>query len=227
MRTSPTSGRERSRLAWIHVGKLGYGFVTSLEDAGLGVRSDTWFGVAPAIAEVYMSALASRLATASGLDAVTDQSDSLLFAAQWTVDELVGALVGGRSSVAVGAVGHPEWRLALCSVELVLPDSIASIPVERIIDIRRESDLAFQKFRTRIAEMRATLAMELDGIEDLETAESIVRDVRDRTIGVDLEDLRQTLRAQNLVTGTQHWECRSESVLESQESRFPCRACRS
>ena len=88
-------------------------------------------------------------------------------------------------------------------MELVLPDSIGSIPVERIIDIRRESELAFQKFRSRIAEMRTMLAAELDGIEDLETAEAVVRDVRDRTIGVDLEILRQTLRAQNLVTTTQ------------------------
>ena len=44
---------------------------------------------------------------------------------------------------------------------------------------------------------------ELEGIEDLETAEAVVRDVRDRTIGVDLESLRQTLHAQNLMTTTQ------------------------
>jgi hypothetical protein len=128
------------RLAYIYAsGKMTPQLESALVGEGLGlpVRDHGLIGMHPQLAFVYMHALASKVAT-SVMYPLTD-NDFDHAAAGCAAGRIAGALLdspAGKSPRAGGADGS-TLEFAMLALQSVIPKNISSLPVQKIIEIRR------------------------------------------------------------------------------------------
>jgi hypothetical protein len=128
------------RLAYIYAdGKMTPELVSALVDEELGVpiRGHGLIGMHPQLAFVYMHALASAMSSSVMCPLTDDDFDHV--AAGCEADRIAGALLdfpAGRSAPADGGQG-PAVEFAMMALQSVIPKDISSLPVQKIIEIRR------------------------------------------------------------------------------------------
>jgi len=128
------------RLSYIYAsGKMTPQLESALVDEGLGVpvRAHGLIGMHPQLAFVYMHALASRVAT-SVMYPLTD-NDFDHAAAGCAAGRIAGALLdspAGKPPRAGGEEGS-ALEFAMLALQSVIPKNISSLPVQKIIEIRR------------------------------------------------------------------------------------------
>ena len=150
------------RFAYIHATKMDPHLVEGLTEASLATRGrggdPEWIAVHPKLAQVYMTALADDVATRRGVHPVTDDATHYEAVGGWSVDRIGRSLLqlpdeGGAKDVVVS--------LAFVSLEAVMPANVASVSVDRILEVRtqyRAEMLAFQDTMANFADELATLA---------------------------------------------------------------------
>jgi hypothetical protein len=128
------------RLAYIYAdGKMTSELASALVDEELGVpvRGHGLIGMHPQLAFVYMHALAGAMATSVMCPLTDDDFDHA--AAGCAAGRIAGALLGfpaGRSAPAGGGQGSAV-EFAMLALQSVIPKDISSLPVQKIIEIRR------------------------------------------------------------------------------------------
>ena len=128
------------RLAYIFAeGKMTPGLTRALvgEELGVPVRGHGLIGMHPQLAFVYMHALASQMA-ASVMHLLTDD-DYDHVAAGCAPGRIAGSLLDVPAGESPDADGDEDLGLefATLAIQSVIPKDIGSLPVEKIIEIRR------------------------------------------------------------------------------------------
>jgi len=139
------------RLSYIYAsGKMTPQLESALIDAGLGVPvlAHGLIGMHPQLAFVYMHALASKMASSVMCPLTDDDFDHV--AAGCAVDRIATALIDFRTSQQApdGDAESPSLEFAMLALRSVIPEDISSLPVQKIIEIRRhhvEELVAFQQ----------------------------------------------------------------------------------
>lgn len=139
------------RLAYIYAsGKMTPQLESALIDTGLGVpvRAHGLVGMHPQLAFVYMHALASKMATSVMCPLTDDDFDHV--ASGCATDRIAAALLDfPTGQVAPHGDGEdPTLEFAMLALQSVIPKDISSLPVQKIIEIRRrhlEELAAFQQ----------------------------------------------------------------------------------
>ena len=109
---------------------------------------DRWVAMSPDIAWVYMCVLAENLAQSNGLSPVTDQDTAHSASFEWTAERVASALLGLDEQRS----GHEKAAsmAALLALQLVIPARLDSLPVSRIINIRRRYSAEFDAFQDAV-----------------------------------------------------------------------------
>lgn len=140
--------------------KMSMNQIRSLLESGLCVlrqhQECLWLGVHPGLAREYLTLLAAEAAERDGLRLVTDQSPDPCSATAWIPHSVTDGIEFAR----------PNARsvYAAVSLETVVPANLESVPVEKIIKVRRELAPQFAAFRTHLDDL-ADIFAEYDGIE--------------------------------------------------------------
>lgn len=139
------------RLSYIYAnGKMTPQLESALIDAGLSVpvRAHGLIGMHPQLAFVYMHALASKMASSVMCPLTDDDFDHV--AAGCDAGRIASALLDFRADheAASGDADGPALEFAMLALRSVIPKDISSLPVQKIIEIRRrhaEEIIAFQQ----------------------------------------------------------------------------------
>jgi hypothetical protein len=128
------------RLAYIYAsGKMTPRLESALVDEGLGVpvRAHGLIGMHPQLAFVYMHALASKMATSVMYPLTDDDFDHAAAgcAAGRIAEALLGFSTGGPQRA--GDAEDPALEFAMLALQSVIPKDISSLPVQKIIEVRR------------------------------------------------------------------------------------------
>jgi Family of unknown function (DUF6236) len=168
--------------------------VEGLTEASLAARgrgdNPDWIAVHPKLAHVYMTALADDVATRRGVHPVTDDTTHYEAVGGWSVDRIGRSLLelpdeGGAKDVVVS--------LAFMSLEAVMPARVASVSVDRILEVRKQyraEMLAFQDTMATFADELATLA----SVEEPADFITHLHLEHERRIAPELERLKRSLK---------------------------------
>jgi Family of unknown function (DUF6236) len=129
-----------SQLAYIYAsGKMTPQLESALVDEGLGapVRAHGLIGMHPQLAFVYMHALAGKMASSVMYPLTDDDFDHA--AAGCAAGRIAGALLDfpAREPPRAGGEEDPALEFAMLALQSVIPKNISSLPVQKIIEIRR------------------------------------------------------------------------------------------
>ena len=171
-------------------------------DLGVVVKDRGLIGLHPKLAFVYMNALASKMATPA-MFPLTDEDVGHVLTG-YTADRIIEALMDRWDQrpfrmVEVGETGHLELEFALLAIKSVIPKSIDSIPVQKIIDIRRrhsEELTAFQQASQKISE---TIPEAITS-GNPEAFTMYLQTLYDKTLEPELIRLRKSLRRSGIDT---------------------------
>ncbi|WP_157537394.1 DUF6236 family protein [Kitasatospora azatica] len=179
----------------------------ALMDAGLAVETPSsdlssspfvrWFATDPIVAWVYKCALTEELARRTRFTPTTDQVAAHTAAEVWDVDRITAALLGQPPRPA-----EPDSaaRLGLMAVQCVLPDGLRTVPVEKIIRLRRDYHAEFNAFTAAAERAAEDLREQTAGIEDRHAFEQYLRLKFEESLALPLEDLRKAMSGLNLRT---------------------------
>jgi Family of unknown function (DUF6236) len=159
----PDESAQDLPLEWVHSAKVTWRLTEALIDARLAVSCRQWLGMHPKLAWVYMCALADRLARKNQMPAVTDEPHVCTALNGWGMGTLVSALLDDGAAVSQGPRDQEEvGRLfTLLAFRIILPEGLAGIPFDRILDAREvlmPSMYAYRRYLDGLAEQFSTLA---------------------------------------------------------------------
>ncbi|MGW1679529.1 DUF6236 family protein [Saccharopolyspora sp. NPDC002376] len=188
------------RLSYVHLSKVFPRLTESVIESGLAVevegRGGRWLGMHPELASVYLCVLTEQVAAQNHLHPVTDQILPHAAASDWNVERLAEALLGERLSSG-GTPGDPLGTFVLMAFETVVPANLASVPVEKIVEVRQRFGAELDAFREYVTSQ----VEQMTGIEDvreLTVFQEHVRNEVQRTVSRQLADLRERLRSVGL-----------------------------
>ncbi|SEQ45557.1 hypothetical protein SAMN05216188_10390 [Lentzea xinjiangensis] len=177
------------KLTYLHYDKLDPEVIDQLIAKGLGKsHGNSWLGMHPDLAAVYMCLLADHLARHESLHPLTDEA--------LPHDALLEQDANRIAEVLLGVPPRPRHQDATQSfvtaaVHTVVPDGLAGVPAEKILELRESFPKDFRRFREhvgdRFTELRAdsTTRLHLDvALDDLVRAE--LADLEDRLRSVKL-----------------------------------------
>ena len=146
------------RLSYICAsGKMTPQLESALIDAELGipVRAHGLIGMHPQLAFVYMHTLASKMASSAMCPLTDDDFDHI--AVGCGADRIAAALLDyfrTSDQAPDGGTQGPELEFVMLALRSVVPKDISSVPVQRIIEVRRrhvDERIAFQRAIQTIA----------------------------------------------------------------------------
>lgn len=150
-RSSPDSD---TRLAYIYNAKIHYELGGVLESRGLGTsrlsnaQGGDWIGMHPRLANVYMSALAEKLASQAQAHPVTDDTINYFAVTGFTFDRLAQVLLNKSKVIkASPTMEELEARLATIAVKAVMPKDIDKVSIDQILKLREKYSGQFGKFQ--------------------------------------------------------------------------------
>jgi hypothetical protein len=207
-------------LAYVHSAKLDDYLIQQLQEARLGVahneNGQLWVGMHPRVANVYMAALAEELATVNRFSPTTSEPVDHVAALGWGLDRLTAALLDEREILEGDAYvpGEPgrshdgdrvdpevPAMLALIAVGVPVPADAASLPVAKIVEIRRRYGpelLRFQTFATAFVRDRL---LDLDPAQaDPEAVRAHLQVAYEHEIRPLLTELKRALRGHGVDT---------------------------
>jgi hypothetical protein len=149
-------------------------------------------GMHPDLAFIYMTALAEEMAESYRYHPVTDETRDHLAVSGCTLERLARVLLDNQRLSDGGPTEQEvESCMATIAFEFVLPQGIANIPVQKIIEFRR-----------RHADERAALQSHLQGmvnglqeIEDRDALEVHLRVTYERELKPELNNYRRALNS--------------------------------
>lgn len=198
-----------SDLAYVYSeAKIAYELTNTLLNAGLAVRRkrglfDTaQVGMHPKLAFVYMEALAAKMALKRGLRPVTDNVRDHVAMGEYTLERLAQALLDtGDTDVSrthfVGAAptaDEIERQMASIALQSVLPQNIASVPVEKIIRLRKQHRIELTAFQAHIHEFVAKLGT-IQQIDDPRAIKAHLEVAYEKEIKPQLDDLKKCMKS--------------------------------
>ncbi|ANZ14871.1 DUF6236 family protein [Streptomyces noursei] len=204
LRTLP---RDERPLAGLYPHEVDPRLADALRGAGLAVpamRSRiarfadvTWLAMDPVLAWIYKCVLTEELARRTRYAPITDQVAAHSATDGWDSDRIAAAMLGEPPRPA----GTDETtRLGLMAVQCVLPDDLRSVPVAKIIQLRRDHRAEFHAFTQAVDKAAADLREQVDGIEDRAAFEQHLRLKFDESIALPLENLRKAMSGLGLKT---------------------------
>ncbi|PJE96426.1 hypothetical protein CUT44_18150 [Streptomyces carminius] len=207
----------------VHHDQLRPEVVDALVDAGLAVRGRIdlsheadrrWVVMDERLVAVYTSVPAEDVAAANRLQLTTDRPHAYAVANGWSADRIAEALLDGFGPVGPGTPdpGNPEaaapergtelaQRVALLALNLVVPEHLDRVPVQRIVALRRRHEREFLEFGRAVDQAAAELS-ELAGISDPRILEQYLRDEVESRFALPLKALRRHLQELRLGAAT-------------------------
>ncbi|TWP46234.1 hypothetical protein FKR81_36455 [Lentzea tibetensis] len=199
-----TSRDLNPRYSYVHLTKIRRDLVEAIVDAGLGHEvgghGGDWLGLHPKLAGVYMCALTEEVAREERMHPVTDRALTHAALSGWTMERLAEVLLGSSHDTRPTA-GDPIDRFVVAAFQTVVPANMASVPVEKIIEVRK-------RYRRELNGFREYVAAQLEAVTGL----GDVRDVAvyrahldyevERKISDKLDDLRDLLLDMGLEPAT-------------------------
>jgi hypothetical protein len=186
---------ERDGSGYIHSKKLAIAFLEQLRESGLAaLADDQWIVVDPALAAVYISALAERVARSNDLAVVTDQERTHGTLNGWDMETLASVLLGNdqaeERALDIDEVGA---LYAAVAVKVTVPAQIRDIPVEKIIRARRKLAPEFDAFRDHLS-LLADRLTELGQIKDPSVLQARLELMVERDLRRPAQELEGKLR---------------------------------
>ncbi|MFE5285103.1 DUF6236 family protein [Nocardia sp. NPDC056611] len=192
-------------LRWVYAGQSGPKMtpplLSSFEAADLAVVVDeddaVYVGLHPALARIYLTALADVVSRHRALATATDDVDA--HSAVGTLDRLYELLLD--EDVAVPAIGDVEGAYIHLAVEAsIRPDHLETVPLDTLISFRDRYGGELAAFRAHVASLSADLGT-IAAIEDLVVAEKHLQSVYNAKTRPQLDELRHALRALGVESG--------------------------
>jgi hypothetical protein len=142
-------GSEHERvpqLGWIHATKFPPDVADYLSHIGLAQRGrtdrhDPWFGLDPALAGAYMTALAGRISERARFEPLTDQADLRVATPSSNVQAAVNLLLGradADSEATAGSVAPGIDAYVMLALQYARPKNLANIPADKIVQCRED-----------------------------------------------------------------------------------------
>jgi Family of unknown function (DUF6236) len=195
---NPGELRAAAEVVALHTGKGADHLWQMLSDAGLAVRSGDWWGLHPELAWLYMCALTDKLARRNLLTPTTDQITAHVESLSWTDDLFISTLLEhDPAKIAVPQSGHRE-RIALLALNLVVPNNLEDVPVQKIIKIRQNYAADFDAFYDEVVDLENSLGNELSEIADPEVLAAYIDYEAQRRFRQPLDNLRREMRGQGV-----------------------------
>src|SRR5258708_6768767 len=200
---------EDSDLAYVYSdAKMAHTLTDALLDAGLAVRRTeiedhrgvkAQVGMHPRLAFVYMEALAEQMALSRGFRPVTDNVRDHVAIGEYTLARLAQALLERDITQpyllgVAPAADEIERQMASIALQSVLPQNIASVPVEKIIRLRQQHRTELTAFQTHIHEF----VTKLDTIQQIDDPRAIKAHLEvayEREIKPQLDDLKKCMKS--------------------------------
>lgn len=188
-------------VGWINTGRLSDALHNVFVGQGLGIASETgeWVGMHPRLADVYITALAERLADANQMPAVTDQLTVYGALNGWDVDTLALVLLGDEDEKRPPRRGAADVAAlyAAVAIRTVVPRGLDGIPVERVVQARRVLASEFDAFRARLDSLTDQFA-DMAQAESAEVLRARVQMLVERDLRGSVEELERGLRGVGL-----------------------------
>jgi hypothetical protein len=158
------------------------------------MSDDLWAFVDPAIAAVYVSALAERVAKANDLAVVTDGEGTYGTLNGWDMETIANVLLGDdQAEEGVIDVDQVGALYAAVAVKVAVPAGIRDVPVEKIIKARRKLAPEFDAFRDHLSLLSDRLT-ELGKIRDPSVLEARLELMVERDLRRPTQELESKLR---------------------------------
>jgi hypothetical protein len=169
----------------------------------------TWLLMHKALVSTYSSMLAEDFAAANKLQPTTDQNDAFCVANDWSSDQLAAFLLAGAKDIGrVSSTGMAEV-LGFLALDLVIPANIDSVPLEKLIEIRRRYGSEFFAFGSEIHKVAAELA-NLPRFRDQSILNSYAKDLIGTRFANPLKELSKQMRGLKLDVTTMAVNVRTE-----------------
>jgi Family of unknown function (DUF6236) len=150
-------------LAYIATEKLSSRLRQAMLDTGLVIeapsdRGSMWMGMHPRLAAVYMTALAKQMAKDNQFEVVTSSELDHLAVGDWSMPRLAQALLEDTQLVGSMA-GEQELpdQLGMVAIQAVVPRNLEQVPLEKIIEIRKNHGDELSAFREHLEGLGETL----------------------------------------------------------------------
>jgi len=194
------------RLTYLHYDKLQPLVIDRLVVNGLGARhGGSWIGMHPDLASVYMCLLADHLARHESLHPLTDQLLPHGALLEQSADRIAEVLLGvpPRSSRY-----DATQSFVTAAVDTVVPEGLAHVPVEKVLELRETFPKDFHRFRAHVGDRFTELRAD--------TATSLHIDVAlDELVRAELAELEDKLRSVRLVPRRVRVWLKADAVRES------------
>ncbi|MFI1377215.1 DUF6236 family protein [Streptomyces longwoodensis] len=166
-----------------------------------GQSGPEWVGLDPSLAWVYKCALTSELAGRTSFTPLTDQVAAHTAAGTWTADRMGAVLLG---QAAAPPLEHEDLtaRVGVLSVQYVLPARLRTVPVEKIIELRKRYETEFRAFSDSVERTANTLKDSVGAIENQRALELHLRDAVHRDFEIQVDELRKIMNGIGLQTIT-------------------------
>lgn len=181
-RTRQVSPDDPDRIEWVLDRKLRWHLTEDLESAGLALRGPQGVGMHPRLAGAYLCAVADRLATSRGIRAVTDEPGLHAALSGRTSDTLAQVLLNDPDTALADRPGIPAEEVGrlftVMAFTVVLPGGLDDVPLEKIIEARRDLGPELHAYRRHLdtfAERFAELSVSGDPLVLREHLEVMVR----------------------------------------------------
>lgn len=197
------------RLTYLHFSKFSSQFIDMILRNGLGELHDgyygRWLGMHPELANVYMCLLVNDLARHESLHPVTDQDlphEALL---EWSADRVAQVLLGIRPRRQYRDATH---KFMTAAVEAVVPEGLADVPVEKILELRETFPKDFHRFRAHIGDRFTELRADT-------TTDLHINVALDELVRAELSELEDKLRSVKLIPRRVRVWLKADAVRES------------
>ncbi|MEU9325626.1 DUF6236 family protein [Streptomyces canus] len=175
--------------------------------AGRDRERAQWLVLNPRVAALYTTLLTEDFARANRLQPATDSPDGYCFSADLAVEDLAAALLdtrdggGGQEVRPVRDSGELAELIAVLALDLVVPDRVHEVPIEKIIEIRTSFGDEFRAFGAAVDEAALGLAG-LVGVRDSEVFETYLRTEVEARFEGPMRELRKCLRSVGVEAAT-------------------------
>jgi len=161
-------------------------------------RGETWVGMHPQLASVYMIALAEEIASNQGYHPVTDETFNHLAVSGYTGERLAQALLKKDANDAnivstELTTDEIEAQLVRLTLQSVIPEDIENVPTEKIIKVREDHKGELANFQKHISNLVTDLGkME---IKDTQYLTPHLEQAYNKNIKPELENLKAILHS--------------------------------
>ncbi len=158
------------KLAYVFYEKMSPELQNALVETSLALpeRFDDprWVGMHPKLVDAYIAALAEEMASTRVLHPLTDETLDHLTVVGWTMERLAQALLDVPMLHGPALTENEiEANLAMVSLQLVIPEGIAHVPIKKIIMLRQQYTAELARLQEHLHTFASTLE-QLKGIED-------------------------------------------------------------